>query len=140
MATLRRIGVGAFISTRTAANVALGEAPGPVSATASYGLLTSGVLQINGADGVSGEWRLFGASADYDVRFTSVSGSVPTGVTYGAWLNLATSRVASLSASRSGSVGLTSVSGVVTVEIRNTASGLVLATATITITAEVELV
>jgi hypothetical protein len=142
MAMLRKKAGGVNITPRTALNRVTNVLPASASATASYGLLNTGVLQLHGAGGVSGEWMTSGAVADYDVRFTATSGTTPSGVTYGTWLNLATSRVPSLTANRASGagVGVTTVTGTITVEIRATGSGVVLDTESITITAEAELV
>jgi hypothetical protein len=84
--------------------------------TTVYGLNpTSGVgsatisFHLNGGVGASWNpqgsvspgtfnWRLSGASADYDIMATLGSGTTPSG-TLGAWLNLSTTRTWTLSAS-----------------------------------------
>lgn len=113
--------------------------PDSAFASSEYQLSSDGVAYFNRAaqtDGfIPGQWRIVGNSSDYDVRFSLVSGAA-TGSAFNVWLNLGSTRSVLVSASRSG-VGISTQSGVVFVEIRNTASGIVLATATITLEATV---
>ena len=117
--------------------------PDSAFASSEYQLSSDGVAYFNRVaqtDGfIPGQWRIVGNSSDYDVRFSLVSGAA-TGSAFNVWLNLGSTRSILVSASRSG-VGSSTQSGVVFVEIRNTASGIVLATATITLeaTATVEI-
>jgi hypothetical protein len=93
----------------------------------SYELLASGVAQrVSGSLGTltfSGEWRVRGASADYEVRATLNSGSLNSGTT-GTWLSLSTSR--GWSRDFDGDADLT-------IEIRDAASLAVLSTANVTL-------
>lgn len=56
------------------------------AATAVYEIDNAGIVQDQ--DGLTLEtWLLSGAAADYDVRATHVSGTVPGGSALGSWLN-----------------------------------------------------
>lgn len=135
------MGGGSFrfvnIENFTIQDTDLKVSPASAFASSEYQLSQDGVAYFNrasSADGsIPGQWRLTGNSSDYDVRFSLVSGSV-TGSSLNVWLNLGSTRSVLTSASRSG-IGSTTNSGVVLVEIRSTASGLILASATITLEA-----
>ena len=105
-----------------------------------YWIDSLGAVSKNSGDTVSGAdptfgletWLLSGASSDYDVRFTLLSGTPGTGsAATGVWLNLGTTR------SMRAEAGTGSSSTVsVTVEIRQVSTGTILDTATVDITAE----
>lgn len=77
-----------------------------------------------------------GAAADYEARWTTISGSLSSG-TAGTWLGLGTDRVWTRTRTADG-IGSDTVVG--TVEIREAAApNTVLATATITLTASVDI-
>lgn len=76
-----------------------------------------------------GQWKVTGAAADYDIRFTYTGDNI--GLTSGTWYNLGTTRSASLSQAV---VGSKNASG--TIAIRRTASGAIQDTCTFSIAAE----
>lgn len=88
--------------------------PGP--ATATYTLSNTGAGSASNNSGWT--WRLYGASADYEVFATATSGIVSTGTT-GSWLGLGTSQ--SWSVTRSGAVG--SKLATITLKIRRISDG-----------------
>lgn len=95
----------------------------------AYELLSSGVAQrVSGTLGTltyAGEWRVRGASADYEVRATLTSGSLDAGSSAtGTWLALSTSR--SWFRDFDGNAALT-------IEIRDAATLAVLTSANITL-------
>lgn len=125
------------LTSRTvfAANIG---ATGPLSATATFSLNSSGALVLSPGGTISGEWLLFGSASDYEARATMASGTNWAGAALSTWLDLATTRSWSLTATRS-TVGSTSVTGTATVEIRRKSDNGVVATATVTLTAEAEI-
>lgn len=108
---------------------------GSGSQTAGYRINTSGAAQSlnNGVAATIETWRLSGASADYEVRASAVSGSVSSG-TIGTWLAATTSPEWSVNRTMSGTYKEASI----TVEIREAiAPFTVLDSALITLIAEV---
>lgn len=93
---------------------------GYVYATNAAGTYTSRYKWLTGS----------GTGTDYDVRATVTSGSVSSGTT-GSWLDLASDQTWT----RTGTAG-NATSVVLTVEIRDTATTNVLATASITLTCD----
>lgn len=135
---LRRRGPEVNITARSVVQTDSVVAPATANATASYSLRSDGVLRLNAATDISGEWLgVGGSAANYEVRFTHLSGTAPAGVTYGAWLNLGTTRTFTQNATRFTN-GFTSVTGDVRVEIGRAGLATALDTADITITAEAE--
>lgn len=133
--TLRKIWPPAVVSLSNRTIDAVVGSPG--TATAQYQLLSTGEAigsvspSGSGAGSYLPEWGQGLAGAGYDARFTITSGTLSTG-TAGTWLNLGTTR--SWTRSRS-ALGISAVTG--TMEIRDAGTLVVLATATITLTAEV---
>lgn len=80
----------------------------------------------------AGEWMLTGPSSAYDARFTIVSGTLTSGSGAGVWLNLGTTR----NWGRNAGAGIGTNTCIGTVEIRDASTLVVLATATIDLTAE----
>lgn len=108
----------------------------PPNAVADYELLANGQARTfkgnGGYTNLPGEWRVTGASADYEVRFTTASGDAPNrGSALGVWLNLGSTR----SVGQLNTVAGTTRTGTVTVEIRDVATSTIRDTATITLTA-----
>ena len=99
------------------------------TATATYRLASTGVASATNPAGVltaiSGEWRLSGASADYEAQATWGSGTGTTGGPTG-WVSLSTTRDWTLTATDN------TVSRPLTVEIRLASGAILLDTATIT--------
>lgn len=94
---------------------------------------SAGTYSITDDATSSGTWRLTGASADYDIRWTNTAGTLTTG-TAGTWQNLATSRAFGVTRATFGTKTCTG-----TVEIRSATSLLVVATGTITLNATVDI-
>lgn len=90
---------------------------------------TKNALAAGGYVGTGETWRLVGTSGLYEVRATLLSGSAPAGV-LNTWANLSASQTWSVSSS-----GLL-VSCSLRIEIRDAASGVVLDSATINLSAE----
>jgi len=114
------------ITNQTVSNVAVD----PATATATYTVNTDGHIRVHGGGSLE-EWLVAGTSSEFDVRATHNSGSTPSG-TYSSWLNLGTSRSWSLSQS-----GIGSLTGTITIEIRESAGGTILDSASVTLNPEV---
>lgn len=105
--------------------------------TSTFTLSNTGVASGNsnpsgfGGGSYAPEWLTLGTAANYDARWTNVSGAPTTGTT-GTWLNLGTSR----SWTMDGPGGMGTNVAIGTVEIRDAATLVVLATATIELDAE----
>lgn len=110
--------------------------PTNAESSSRYELGNDGVARFFRNKGTSGtyagEWLVGGSPSDYEVRFSLLSGSV-SGGTLNTWLSLATTRNVNVSALRT-TIGETTVSGTVLVEIRTT-SGLILDSATVVLSA-----
>lgn len=105
----------------------------PTDATATYVLSSGGLEQATGQTDAT--WLLQGAAADYEARATVVSGALTSGTT-ASWLGLGTTR--SWTVTRTNNLpGLDEC--VLTMEIRAVATGTVLTSATVTLSAEVTL-
>lgn len=78
-------------------------------------------------------WRGGGSSSDYEVRATMVSGTTWTG-SFGVWANLSVDQGWSLSTGAG--LGALVRTGTALIEIREAASGTVLASANVTLRAE----
>lgn len=109
----------------------------PADAFAQYSLAANGVASTATSGGSGpvggGEWRVSGASADYQVRATLQSGSITSGTT-GSWLSLSTGREWSISQTSFGTGSATLL-----IEIRDAVTLAVLDSATVTLTAEVQI-
>lgn len=103
----------------------------PATATASLSVSNTGfvVRTLNGSPSNQYTWCLVGVPADYDVRATHTSGTVPSG-TFGSWLNCGTTRTWSISR---GSIG--SSTGSFLVELSEAGLATPIASATFTLTA-----
>ena len=103
--------------------------------TATYTVNTSGIVQkTEGASTTTLEtWLQAGASSDYEVRATVLSGDTPTGSALATWMALSTSRAWTLTDAVNDGIALTCS---LQIEIRDSATGTVQDTATITITSE----
>jgi hypothetical protein len=87
--------------------------------------------------GGTGTWKDGGTGADYDVRMTTISGTLSSGGPAGSWLNLASNRTFTRNETRNGFFSSTYQG---TLEIRLAASPFtVLDSCTVTLTAEVEI-
>lgn len=98
---------------------------GAGAVTASFNMNASGVCADQDSTLLE-TWLLLGSASDYEVRATLLSGTLTSG-TVGAWLSLGSSR----SWSRVSNATVTIV-----IEIRDAVTLSVLATGTITITAD----
>lgn len=103
---------------------------GPGTATATYSLTSGGLEQASGV--ANSTWLTVGAASDYDVMLTNNSGTVPGGSALSTWLNLGTTRSWNITR---GVVGINTSNN--TVQIRSATSLVVLASATVTFSAEV---
>ena len=122
------------ISNQTATNYSLSGSGG--TATATYRLASSGQASRTNVGGtlvsISSEWLTTGSASLFDVYATvSGSGGVFTGTT-GSWLNLATTRDWTLSATNSYQERSLAI------QIRLASSGAVLDTATIELSVDSE--
>lgn len=109
----------------------------PADATARFHVSSDGNVYFqpnNGSNELLYAWRLSGASADYDIFATLNSGTLLEGTT-GSWLNLASTRAWAVQRT-SNLAGNNDVS--ITLQIRNASTLAVLATATVTLSAVVE--
>jgi hypothetical protein len=107
----------------------------PASAAAGFELTSGGIGQrvVNATPTTLFTWLRSGSAGDYECRMSNVSGTVSTG-TVGSWLLLSSTR--GWGVSKSG-VGIKTYVG--TLEIRDASTLVVLASCTITLTAEVEI-
>lgn len=112
---------------------AFDEQLSPATATAYYGLGSSGTGEYYSFGVVNWTWLLLGVNSDYQVRATLVSGTAPSGSATGSWLTLNTSRNWSLTKSGVGTRTCT-----LTIEIRRVVDSVVIDTATVDITAIVD--
>lgn len=103
----------------------------PSDASTAYFLNSTGSEASLPAGQVSNTWLLSGIASDYEVRATLTSGSLTSGTT-GTWLSLGTSR--SWTRDRN-TAGVSQA--VMTIEIRNATTLVVLDSASVTLTAEV---
>lgn len=96
---------------------------------------TGGWNTVGNTTSQSGTWLMRGAAADYDVRLTQTGGSgTTTGAALATWLTLNFSRGWTLTDTvDTGSDGFTG-----TLEIRHAATGTVLASCTVNLTAFAE--
>lgn len=107
----------------------------PTSSTAEYSLKNDGVAQYIDSVGttpISGEWLVSGSAADFEVRATATSGTLTYGTT-GSWESLGTTRAWGVTRT---TIGIKSCT--LTIEIRRASDGVVLDSATITLSAEVD--
>ena len=105
---------------------ALRVSPSAPPALARLGIYADGTVKrtINaGGTTTLYNWLLLGASSDYEVLYTYVSGTVPSGP-LGTWSNCGSNQIVTLSISGA-SPG--SASSVVSVQLRLASSGVVLA-------------
>lgn len=110
---------------------------GALSANAAYRLATDGLV-YNGTGATfinyttTETWNTVPATvADYEVRATSISGDVPSGGTFGAWLTLGSTWTWTMVASP-GNYRI----GDILIEIRDAATLVVLTDATVTLEAD----
>ena len=106
---------------------------GTGSQTAAYSVNSDGTVKLNGSATVFENWISDATKAgNYQVRATFVSGNTLSSGTLGTWMTLTSNRFWNLTNAASND---TTLSTVLTVEIRDTATSTVRATATITISA-----
>ncbi len=107
----------------------------PADAFCLFRLNVSGAGQRNHAGSYITQftWLLSGAASDYECRMSTGSGTLSTG-TAGSWLPLSSTQ--EWSRSRTG-IGTAAYTG--TLEIRDASTLVVLASATVTLTATVEI-
>lgn len=139
--------LGVNVANHTVTAIEIPEANPDPPPTTVYGaaiakiqVLNTGVLRGNYTTGAAGgatantnyagEWRVAGASADYDVRASVVSGAVSSG-SMGAWLNCGTTREWSYVFAAAGSS-----SCVIKLEFRPAGGGTVLDSCNITLTCQ----
>lgn len=107
------------------------------TATATYSLLNSGIVQGNRAPTGTytiETWLNSGAASSYDVMATLSSGDTPTGSALSTWMNLGTTRSWTLTDVQSGAIGAKSCT--LSIQIRPAGGGSTLATATIGLEAD----
>lgn len=119
-------GSGVSITSRSINNNGVG------ARAVTYRINATGVVERgrNGIYATLETWLLSGAASGYDSYVTVTSGALTAGTT-GAWLNLGTTRDWTLTAYNPGD----DFTCIMTVQIRNASSLVVLATATITLNA-----
>ncbi len=108
----------------------------PTNAEARYRLNSSGIEQSYISDDLFytniGTWLVSGTNSQFEVRATETSGTVSTG-TVGSWLVLSTSREWTVARTTIGTKSVT-----LTIEIRKASTGVIVATATAQLDAEVD--
>jgi hypothetical protein len=120
------------VSITDTSDNALGAAP----VSAGYQINTNGSVYPTSTLVAYETWLVRGATSDYQARATLVSGTSPAdGNALSTWFSCSTSPTWILT-KRSGAAG-SSVSCVLTIEIRDAASGTVLDSATVTLSAEI---
>lgn len=119
------------------AGAMLSDAVYSTDAEVSYRLASTGEEQSYEGDGGThadiGDWLLEGSNSDYECRLTVNSGDNPTGSSLATWLALSTTRTWTLSDT---SEGDGAESNDCTIEIRDQASGDVLASKNLTMSAD----
>lgn len=126
------LAVAATLSNRSVTSF---TTPGPGTAISQFILNSDGraqYVQDGVTSDVSGEWRVAGASSDFEARATVNSGSLTAGTT-GSWVGLSSTQTWSLTRS---TAGLSNCN--FTLEIRRASDGVVLTSASITLTSEVD--
>lgn len=103
----------------------------PTDSTATWTILLDGTCTSTGE--ATYTWLLSGANSDYEIFVSVTSGALTSGAT-GLWLVLSSSRAYSVTRT-SNVVG--SDSATLACQIRRVSDGVVLATSTVTVTAEV---
>lgn len=100
------------------------------TATANFVLNTNGTFTSTNDSG--GNWMTGALGSQFDAMLTLVSGTGPTGAAMSTWLNLGTARTWTRAVFGNNTIDTT----VCTLQIRETASGQVRGTSTITFTVE----
>lgn len=100
------------------------------TATANFALLNTGAYTSTNEAG--GNWLSGAPASQFDAMLTLVSGTGPTGAAMATWLNLGTNRTWTRAVFGNNTIDTTTC----TLQIRETASGLVRSTSTITFTVE----
>lgn len=104
----------------------------PGTALASFTMNAAGTYtSVGNTNDITGTWAIGGGVTDYQFRLTVISGTFG-GASTGIWLGPSSSPTWSLTQA---SVGQLTAEG--TLEVRNNATGQVLATSTLTLEAEV---
>lgn len=105
----------------------------PTNSSATFNFDSTGTYSsVANTSAPSGTWKNSGAGADYDVRYDTSSGTA-TGSAVNTWLNAGTSRAWSVADSLANGAAVQS-SG--TLRIRRAATGIELASCSLTIRAE----
>lgn len=99
-------------------------------ATANFALLNTGAFTSTNEAG--GNWLTGANASQFDAMLTLVFGTGPTGAALATWLNLGTNRTWTRAVFGNNTLNATTC----TLQIRETASGLVRSTSTITFTVE----
>jgi hypothetical protein len=124
-------------STRVSITDTSDSALGPSPQEAVYQINANGTVYKSVLVAAYETWLIRGAASDYQVRATTVSGTTPDVASdaLSTWLSLSSSRTWQLT--KTGGAAGSSVSCVLTIEIREAASGTVLDSATVTLSAEI---
>lgn len=129
--------LGAYGATAVAAVVSITDQDifeaGTGSVSATYSVANDGKVK-NGAGAILETWLQGsgGVVANYEVRATLVSGTLTSGTT-GSWLGCATTRTWTKT---NGASNNSTVTAALTIEIRRASDGIVLDSATVTLSAE----
>jgi hypothetical protein len=110
---------------------AYAQSTSPADATATYALTNTGLEQRTGLS--DNTWLLSGSASDYDVRATLLTGTLTSGTT-GSWLSLGTTR--SWVRTRTLNIPGTDVV-TLTIDLSLAGAATIIATASVTIEAEV---
>ena len=121
---------GGGLGNVTAPNANPNDTQFNLTATASFALLNTGAFTSTNDAG--GSWVAGANPSDFDAMLTLVSGTGPTGAAMATWLNLGTNRTWTRAVFGNNAQAITTC----TLQIRETASGLVRSTSTITFTVE----
>lgn len=121
--------LSAALTGHTITDSAVGAACSATFAMGNNGVASWATIN-NGSGNFSPEWQPSGSVSAYEVRWTNTSGTPSSGTT-GSWLNLGTTRSWTVNQAVAGTKSCTG-----TVEIRDATTGIVLASASITITAQ----
>lgn len=130
---------GKFVEINNFTDTAFDSSLSPDTAIAElqYSLRSNGRATAYFSPGspvdLPGQWLLAGAAADYEVRFTLLSGAFQSG-NLGNWLSLSVDRSIAVSVTRT-AVGEETVTGTALVEIRRVGAVQVLDSAQIELTA-----
>lgn len=114
--------------------------PPSATATRTYVVNNSGITQTSNNGGAATTletWLLAGAAADYEIRMTTVSGTIFSGPAFGVWHSAASGLTWGISRS-GGAPSAGTTTGTALLECRRASDGVIVASATINLEATLD--